>query len=292
MNDSTWAYFSGADGVPSNDTDPYLGAIADGGSQLNEDSSDATVLNSPTQPGSGSTLYYGGAYRKLLDNITANNCRMYNRAGCLLNSGAGLPYVQSTSPLDAGTLGNAAGSGLQVKATGKVSGVITSQWLNVNGVTRTSDVNGGAVPFDSGTVYRWEASLNGAPTTFYGDVAVFIGVELVGVIRGTLNPRRGIAGKGNQMISAEVQIAVASSKNTTVGATNRLTAPSGVSAFDSAVYLPGSPYWTGSDQSLAMPGNPYTQNDYCGYAVQFESIAGMPTPLGDFQADVGIICND
>jgi hypothetical protein len=291
MDDDTWGYFTGSDGVPSDDVSPYLGAIDDT-TPLDEDAQDATILNNPPQPTTGSTLYYGGAYRKQLDAVTANNCRYYNRAGSLLNALAGVPSVRSLSPLDTGVLGNAAGVGLQVRVLGKVGTVWTPQWLNVNGTTTSSDVLGGAVSFDALSVYRWEAALNGLPTVFAGDVGCFIGTQLVFVFRGTLDPRRGIPGKGNQMGSAEISIAVADSKNTTIGAADRLTAPADVSAFDPAVYFGGNSFWAGSDQSLAMPSGPYVQDDYCGYAVCFEALHGIPGPLGAFQVDVGVICND
>ena len=292
MDDNSWAYFPGSDGTPSNDTDPFMGSINDGGSQLDEDAVNSTVLNSPPQPTSGSILYYGGDYRKLLDSVTANNCRMYNRAGALLNAGSGVPSVRSTSPLDAGVAGNAPRVGLQVRAVGKVSGVWTSQWVNPNGTIQSSNVNGGAVAFDANFVYRWEASLAGSPTVFVGDMGCYIGTQLVAVLRGTLNPRRGIAGKANQMCSAEVRLAVATSKNNTVSGTNRLTPPGGISSFDQAIFFGGNAFWAGSDQSLAMPDGPYTQDEYCGYVLEFTALAGIPGPLGDFQSDIGVIAND
>jgi len=293
MDDTSWGYYGGTNGVPSNDSDPYLGAI-DTVAQLDEDANNGTVLDNPIQPSSGSTLYYGGGYRKLLTAATtANNCRVYNRAGAILNTLAGVPSVVSLSAIDTGVSGNAARTGLQVRLVAKVSGVWVEQYINPLGTVPSSDVAGGALTVDASSAYRWEASFDGFPTLFSGDVGCFVGTQLVAVIRGTLNPRRGIPGKGNQMASAEVQVAVATAKNATVtGASGRLAPPAaGIGSFDSAVLFGGTPAWVGSDQSLVLPGDPYVTNDYFAYVVQFEALAGIFSPLGNFQADVGVVCN-
>ncbi len=284
MNDASWGYYGGVDGVAAADGAPWLGAI-DTGAQLNEDSVNATLFNNPIQPTSGTLAYYGGAYRKLLDDVTASNVRLANRAGALLNLSSGIPSVVSSSPLDAGTLGNAARTGLQVRLVGRVAGNYTEQFINLNGTTPSSDVNGGAQVVEANQGWRWETSLNGSPTDFWGDVACYIGAQLCCIIRGKLNPRRGITGKANRMCSAEVKLAVASAKNTTVSGTDRLVAPSGIGSFDPAVYLPGA------DQSLALPGNPYVLNDRFAFVVEFTAIAGILSPLGYFQVDPEVICN-
>lgn len=291
MNDTSWGYYGGASGVASANGAAWLGTIATG-AQLNEDDVNGTLFNNPPQPTSGIVPYYGGAYRKLLTAATtASNVRLYNRAGALLNLAAGIPSVLSTDARDLGTLGAAARTGLQVRVVGKVSGVFVEQFVNLNGRSQSSDVNGGAQMIDTGQCWRWEASLNGNPTTFYGDVGCFIGTQLCAVIRGTANPRRGIAGKGNQMCSAEVKLAVASSKSANISGTDRLVAPSGIGSFDPAVYFGGVPDWVGTDQSLACPGNPYVTNDYFGFVVEFSAIAGIFSPLGNFQADPDVLCN-
>jgi hypothetical protein len=292
--DGDWKYYPGADGTPTNDTDPFGGAITTGGGELNEDTLNGCLLASIALPASGTTSYYGGAYRKLTSTLPSSsaNTRVYNRNGAILNTLSGQPRIVSTSPLDAGTLGNAAGVGLQVRLVSKVSSLFVAQYLNINGTTFSSDVAGGVLTIDASSSYRWEACLNGSPTTFYGDVGCFIGSQLVAVIRGSLNPRRGIPGRGNLMCSAETSIAVATTKSTTVSSSNRLNPPaSGITAFAQGVFFASSANWAGSDQSLALPSDPYVPDDYFFYCLKFDAIAGIIAPLGPFQADIGIICN-
>lgn len=292
MTDNQWGYYPGEDGTATDDETACIGAI-DTASELDEDASNATLYAEIPQPSSGSEYYYGGAYRKLAEDATDNaeNTRAYNRNGAILNALAGTPRVVSTSPLDVGVLGNAAGTGLQVRLVAKVSSAWTPQYLNINGTSFSSDVAGGVQQVDALWAYRWELCLDGNPVTFYGDVGCFIGMQLVAVIRGTLNPRRGIVGQGNKMATAEVQIAIATAKNSTIACPDgRKVSPTGIGAFDEGVWFAGNGLWTGSDQSLVLPSGPYVPGDYFGFATRFEAIAGITPPLGDMEVDVGLLC--
>lgn len=294
MTDNDWENWPGSAGVPTDDVAAYLGALNDGGSQIDETAVNAALFSNIPQPAVGVVPYFGGAYRRLAAAATDDgaNTRLYNREGALLNLASGLPRIVSTSPLDAGVLGNPAATGYQVRLAAKISSLWSVQWLNINGTTFSSDVDGGASAVDASSAYRWELALNGAPTTFWGDVGCFIGSQLCCVVRGKLNPRRGVTGQGNRLCSAETRIAIAIAKNTTVDGANRLAAPvTGIGAFAEGVFLAGNGIWTGSDQSLVLPSGPYTANDSFAYVVEFSAIAGIAAPLGNMRADVGLLCN-
>jgi hypothetical protein len=291
--DTDFKYYPGTNGVPTDDTSAIIGPINLSGA-LTETSVNTTIFASTDLPVSGVTLYYGGAYRKMESSApsSAANPRIYNRAGALVNILAGTPSIVSTFSGDTGTLGNAEASGLQVRLMAQIGGVWVPQWINLNGTTISSDVAAGVQVVDAGTAFRWELALNGSPTVCAGDIGCFIGAQLCAVFRGTLNPRRGVTGQGNNFQSAEVRIAACSAKNANITgtSTNRLTAPSGVGAFSEAVLFGATSYWGGSDQSIVIPGGPLAPGDFFGYAVEFGARA-IPPPLSHFVVDVGILCN-
>jgi hypothetical protein len=293
MADSDFLYFPGANGVATDDIAPTIGAIADGGAEIVETAVNTAIFSAIALPVSGIIPYFGGAYRKLGPSAgTANNPRFYNRAGAIPNVLAGIPRIVSSWAGDVGTSGAAAGVGLQVRCMGMVGGIWTPQWVNLNGTNFSSDVNGGAQPVDALGALRWELALNGAPTFLPGDVGCFIGTQLCCVLRGTLNPRRGISGQGNNFGSAEVKIGVAAAKNTTIEGTNRLTAPhnSDLSplVFSNAVLFGSTSAWAGSDQSITVPGGAMVVGDYIGYGVEFDA-RPIPAPLDKFVVDVGLL---
>lgn len=304
LTDSTVTYLSGGN-PPLNDTDPYGGAaITTNDISATENSPNTTLFGPISLPSSGSVPYYGVGYRQITSVApsSANNPRIYNRAGAVVNILGGNPRI-ICSNADVGTSGSAAGIGLQIRLLAQVGGTWTPQWINLNGATFSSDVAGGYLAVDAGTAYRWELALNGSPTTISSDVACYIDSQLCAVIRGSGNPRRGITGQGNNFASAEIKVAVAVSKNSSLAGTNRLTAPSAgigtpasvlVGAFAPAVFFPGggsgSSLWVGSDQSLVIPGGPLMPGDYFGYCLQFTAY-NIPAPLGNFVADIGFLTN-
>lgn len=257
-------YYGGSDGSPANDADPAGGAI-DTGAELVEGTAGIVINTVPAASGADED-YYGVAYRK---NEHASSdwtdAALTNRAGAILNSGAGQVTVVSSSASDTGTL----------RVTGKISAAWDQEDLTVDG----TDPVTGVETWDSDEVWRFEYLSGGVPATPVGNLTIDVDGEVVAVIYGSAT------GFGNVMASAEYRLALASNKDDDISLTNRLTAPtvgagSGeVSAFSRAVKWSG----TGAvDQSLAVPGGDLEFGSYIGYVIHLIAKDGIPAPVGGY----------
>lgn len=293
--DSDWGYYPGTHGLVLTDTDPIIGAI-DTGTSLTESAVNLTLMGPISLPSSGVVPYYAGGYLKLNSTLpsSAGSPRLYNRAGAVVNTSAGVPRVVSTNPADVGVSGNGPATGLQVRLMAQVGGLWVPQWINPNGTTPSNDVAGGVQSVDAFTALFWELTLGGAYTVVPGDFGCYVGSQLCAVIRGTNNPRRGITGQGNSACFSNVMIAGPATKNTDIVSVNRLTMPTMIdgvtpmTALGAGVVWGGTPYWTGSDQSIALPGGPFVPGDKFGYAFLFNA-SNVPPPIGPFEVDIGVL---
>lgn len=257
--DSDLKYYLGANPTPTNDTDPYGGAI-DTSPELNELTAGILIATVP-RPTSGSQYYYGIAYRK---NEHASSdwdsAAFTNRAGAKLNTSGGIVSVVSDNSADTGTL--------------RVAGQISAAW-DTESITLTGTTTAyGAETWDASQVWRYEYLVGGAAAVPTGNLTIAVDGEVVAVIYGSGG------GYGNNMASAEWDLAVASSKGATISGTNRITAPAaGISAFSKACK------WGGSgavDQSIAVPGGSLDFGEYIGYCIRLTAHAGIAAPVSGY----------
>jgi hypothetical protein len=256
----------GANPTPTNDTSPLGGAI-DTGTAVNQD----TVGNffGDMRIGTSDIAYYAVIYERFNNTSTGSmqNARVANRAGARLNTSSATVTVVSTSALDVGS----------IRVIGKVSGVFTSEDIVLTGTTPAIGVN----TFDTNSVIRYE-SLSGVPT---GNITCSVSSEICGIIWGTsADPADGVYSIATYMATAEIDLAVATAINTTLSSANRLTAPTGISAFSKATR------WTGEDSSAAVPGGALGVGDYIGIVARFVSFTGIPPSYsGKIQFKHGIV---
>lgn len=247
--------YLGADGVPSNDTDPIGGAI-DTGTAIDEN-----VLGSlfgSIRLGASDDAYYTIFYIKMVHTSPGmlNLARLCNRAGARLNSTSGNAAIISTNSSDVG----------QIKITGKVSGSWVQETLTLTGSTPVV----GTQVWDANSVYRWEA-ISGVPA---GLVTCSVNSSTCGVIWGTDNdPLDAGPSIATRMASAEIEFAIASAKNTAISSTDRKTAPSsGIGSFSKATNWPGESF------SINIPSGEMEADDYFGVCAKFLALADIPAP--------------
>lgn len=261
--------YLGDDGVPTNDTDPYGGAI-DTGTPVNP----ATLgsIFGSLKLTTSDINYYSIFYVRMEQGSpgTLDNARWNNRAGARLNTSSGLASVISTNANDTG----------DIVITGKVSGVWTQETLTLNGTTLVS----GATVWDTNSAIRWE-SLDGEPL---GLVTCAVNSSTCAVIYGTDgDPNDGFPSIATYMASAELEFALADTINTTISGTDRLTAPSsGIGSFSKATK------WSGEDFSINVPGGELGPNDYVGVCVKFIANANVPAPNNNKMQFMGNMLGD
>lgn len=262
--DTTLKYYPGASGTPTNDTAAIGGAISTG-AELVETAANhlIDVLSIPASTGSD-TNYYGIAYRKNEASGPLNDAYFWNRTAAIANTSAGVVQVQSTSALDTGV----------VRSTGLVSSAFQQGDVTCTGTTAAT----GSTTFDASGLWRHEYLVGGAAATPVGDITISVGGQIIGVIYGSAS------GRGNIMASREFAFAVASSQSATLSASNRLTAPSGISAFAQGAK------WTGLDQSIVVPGSgDLAGGAYIGYCVRLTVKAGIQAPVAGYVLpDIGL----
>ena len=254
--------YAGTSGIPNNDSSPYGGAI-DLSAALNPNTS-GNLFSGIKIIGSN-VDYYSVMYGRVENASpgTFQNARWANRAGARVNTTSGAASLVSTNINDLN----------QVKVIGKISGAWDFEVITLTG----NVVITGNKIWDTGSVIRWE-SLTGVPV---GNITCSVNSYVCGIIWGTLDDVNATT----YMASAEVQLAVASAKNTAVSGTNRLTAPvSGISAFSNAVK------WNTNDQSINVPTGVINPNDYSGLVIKLTSFANVPPPVpGELQIKPNLV---
>lgn len=253
-------YYRGANAAPTNNTDPIGGAIYTT-SELNPATPGNLFKN--LSIGSSSTTVYSIHYRKAEQTAPGilTNARFYNRAGAVKNTSAGTASIASNSPLEDTT----------IRVTGKIGGVWDFEDIDILGTA----ISVGTKTWDANTVLRWEAT-SGQPV---GIIGCSVAGELCGVIYGTSDdPTDGNSESiATYMCSAETTWALATAKNSTLSASNRLTAPGSIGSFYPATK------WLGEDDSLSIPSTELEENDYIGIVCKLVIEANVPQPLRDFQ---------
>ena len=247
--------YLGTDGVPTNDTDPYGGAINTGTAI---DENNVGNLFASIRLGSSNTNYYSIFYVKMEHTSPGilDLARFSNRCGAKLNSTSGNAAIISTNAADTG----------QIIITGKVSGTWVQETLTLNGTTPVI----GSQVWDTNSVVRWQY-ISGVPA---GLITCSVNSSTVAIIWGTdNNPVDGFPSIATYTASAEIQFALASSKNTTISGSNRLTAPSsGIGSFSLATR------WAGEDFSTNVPSGVMNAGDYIGVCARFTAYADIPAP--------------
>lgn len=262
---TTLKYYPGASGTPTSNTGAIGGAISTG-AELVEVAANhlIDVLSIPASTGADED-YYGIAYRKNEASGPLNDAYFWNRTAGIANTAASVVQVQSTSALDTGV----------VRTTGLVSSVFTQGNTTCTGTTAAV----GSTTFDASGIWRpGEYLVGGAAATPYGDITISVSGQIIGVIYGSLS------GRGNIMCTREFALAVASSQSATLSAADRLTAPSGISAFAQGAK------WTGLDQSIVVPGTgDLAGSAYIGYCVKLTVKAGIQAPVAGYVLpDIGL----
>lgn len=261
---TTLKYYPGASGTPTSNTGAIGGAISTG-AELVEVAANhlIDVLSIPASTGADED-YYGIAYRKNEASGPLNDAYFWNRTAMIPNTASSVVQVQSTSASDTGT----------VRITGLVSSVWTQGNITANGVTAAV----GSTTFDASGIWRAEYLSGSAAATPVGDITVSVSGQIIAVIYGSAS------GRGNIMASREFSFAVASSQSATLSAADRLTAPSGISAFAQGAK------WTGLDQSIVVPGSgDLAGSAYIGYCVKLTVKAGIQAPVAGYVLpDIGL----
>lgn len=249
--------YLGVDGVPTNDTDPYGGAI-DTGALVNENT--LGNLFGAIRLGQVDDAFYTAFHIKMEHTSPGilDLARVCNRAGARVNTSSGNAALISTNAADVG----------QIIVTGKVSGTWVQETLTLNGTTPVV----GTQVWDANSVYRWE-HISGVPA---GLVTCSVNSSTCGVIWGTDNdPSDGFPSIATYMATAEIEFALATSKNAAVSGTNRKTAPaSGIGSFSTATK------WPGEDFSINVPTNEMEADDSIAVAVKVLALANVPAPAG------------
>lgn len=261
---TTLRYYPGANGTPTDDTGDIGGAISTGAELIEVNANHLIdVLSIPASTGSDDD-YYGIAYRKNEASGPLNDAYFWNRTAAIANTAASVVAVQSTSASDTGV----------VRSTGLVSSAFTQGNTTCTGTTQAT----GSVTFDASGLWRHEYLVGGAAATPVGDITISVSGQIVAVIYGSAS------GRGNIMASREFALAVASSQSATLSAADRLTAPSGISAFAQGAK------WTGLDQSIVVPGTgDLAGSAYIGYCVKLTVKAGIQAPVAGYVLpDIGL----
>lgn len=253
-------FYLGTNGVPADDSSAYGGAIST--NVAGEDLANAilsTIVNSSTD-----VTYYTAFHISNEASGDIENARVYNRAGMKSNTSSGSCQVVSTDPSET----------RKVRIVGKVSGVWDSDTITLTGTTPVFGIK----TFDANSIIRAEVlTSGGAATKPTGRITVSCDSQTLGIIYGTSSDTDTVI-ISSRMISAEFDIALATSKNTSVGAANRLTAPTGVSSFSRGTW------WAGSDESLPVPGNRLDGGESIGVAVRFTDYEGaLPPTAGEWE---------
>lgn len=262
------AYYPGANGTPTNDTDPIGGAITTGGGELDEDAANLLidVVSIPLVTDSDET-YYGVGYRKNEASGNLETAMVDNRTAMIGNSSQAVASVQSTSASDTG----------DVKLTGLVSTAWAQESITATGTTSAT----GSTTWDASGLWRAEYLVGGASATPVGDITITVDGQIVAVIYGDRSLPATY--RGNNQASREWTVALASAKDATLSAANRKAAPTGISSFVQGAR------WTGLDQSLACPGTDLDGGEYIGFVILLTVKAGIPAPVSGYVTpDVGI----
>lgn len=244
------AYYLGADGTPTNDTDP-IGGAPDTGTPLDDTDPNLLFDDTPANPlvGDANIVHRNIAYRKNEEGAggQAVNGKLFIANGLILNVASG------TVSITAG----AADAGKKVLVVGVSGGVVTTELITLVNGTAT-----GVTSWDASEIWRAEllASDGVTPTTAAATITVARGATSLGVIPA-----------GRYQATAEYELAVASAKNTNLSAANRLADPTGITAFSRAIKIDGN------DASIACP-TPIADGDFFGYVLRKTGRAGLPAP--------------
>lgn len=261
--DGTLKYYPGASGTPTNDSSAIGGAISTGAELVEVNANHLIdVLSIPSSTGADAD-YYGIAYRKNEASGPLNDAYFWNRTAAIANTLAGVVQVQSTSASDTG----------KVRCTGLVSSVFTQGDVTCTGTTAAT----GSTTFDASGLWRFEYMSGSAAATPVGDITVSVNGQIVAVIYGSAS------GRGNIMATREYALAVASSQSAALSAANRLTAPSGISAFAQGAK------WAGLNQSISVPSDDLAGGAYIGYVVKLTVKKGIQAPVAGYVLpDIGL----
>lgn len=255
----------GVSGVPANDTDPIGGAST--GTDLVDTTPNLYFDDTPAPPWGAANIVQNQIIYRRCKVGTARNCKVIGH-NLLADNPAGALTFQA----------GAADAGKKVLQLGVASGVLAADPDN-----QTALINGtvtGLYSFDAGELWRLEllASDGITPAAAAAEILVSRG----GTMLGRFSP-------GSSVLTREYRVAVATTKNTALSASDRLHTPSGVGALSAAIWADGGV----SAPDLLASGNSGA-GDIVGIHIQRTLRSGIQAPkLGyvpfqhDFQFDAG-----
>lgn len=252
--DADLKYYEGANGTPLDDTGDIGGAI-DTGAELDEDADDLLIGPAAAEAFGGSNVVHRGiAYRKLEEGAGGKFLSplvAYIEDGCLLNAASGtISYVLTAND-----------NGKKMRTVGiSAAAAVNPLTTLATGTTSTAE------SYDTNECWRHEllASDGVTPTVSVDEIVIKRGSTVLGRIP-----------PGRYMATAEYELALASSVNATLSAADRLTNPSGTSAYSRAIKVDSESV----DASLTVPGGDFEDGDYVGYVLRRTLRPGLAPPL-------------
>lgn len=252
--DADLKYYGGANGTPLNDTGDIGGAI-DTGAELDEDADDLLIGPAAAEAfGGANKVHRGVAYRKLEEGAGGkflSPFKAYIQDGCTLNSASGtISYVLTAND-----------NGKKVRTVGvSAAAAVNPLTTLATGTTTTAE------SYDANECWRHEllASDGVTPTPAVDEIIIKRGSTVLGRIP-----------PGRYMATAEYELALATSVNTTLSAADRLTDPAGISSYARALKIDSQSV----DTALTVPGGDFDDNDYIGYVLKRTLRPGLAPPL-------------
>lgn len=258
-----FSWHPGANGVPTNDTDPTIGAIQTGSTLTPDEDGQIIEAGEADVIGGSERTHYGGGYIQLDE---GNGGSLQSAYLWLANGGLKMPsqgqlvFTATANNVD-----------LEIVVTGMVTGEpVTEELTMIAGAVATDAL------FDSGS--HWAAYTKDgaviAGSNGTDDIAVSVSGTQVALMRA---PRSGYWANGCTKVGSLYRLALASAADETVSGTNRLTLPtasSGLTSFSSGAWV------AGSDQRQSI--GTFADQTYRGFVLSRSIPPGFPMPEGGF----------
>lgn len=251
--DADLKYYDGANGTPTNNTGDIGGAI-DTGAELDENADDLLFGAAAAEPFSGGSnvVHRGVFYRKLEEGAGGkfiDPLEAYLGNGCALNASGTINYTATAND-----------AGKKVRTVGVSTTPVAPLTTLVTGTATTG------TSYDANLCVRHELTANDGttPTTATDEIIIKRGSTVLGRFR-----------PGDSIVTAEYELALATSKNATLSAVDRLTDPSGISSYTRPIKVDTESV----DTAVSVPGGDFEDNDYIGAVLKRTLYKGCAPPL-------------
>lgn len=271
--EATIIAYPGADGAPTNNTDPACGAI-DTGSPISDNS--LNLIISFPEFSLVEETYFGGRYFKNTASGSLQNARVMNRNGVLVNPIAGQIQFTPSSAADAGK---------KIFVWGTVGDEISSEYVTL---PETATTVSSTKTYDAGSVVFYEfvtaSFVTAKPAS---SITVSQSGVVLGLMRGTSANRPGGKDLSVSQLNAFLFLALRSAKNSSLSFADRKTdTADAISAYAQALL------YTGADNSLPVQGNVLSGGQYVAVAYKLVLPANFPsTAYGSIQMNANVIGN-